>query len=67
MHAQHLDLSAQPSLVCCFFPQNTQTALATMVNFILTAIIGQFFLSMLCSMRYGVFFFFAGRRRVGLG
>lgn len=36
------------------------TALATQVNFLLTFVIGQCFLSMLCSMRYGVFFFFAG-------
>jgi hypothetical protein len=41
------------------------TALATIVNFILTFIIGQCFLSMLCSMRYGVFFFFAGEQAVG--
>eukprot|EP00775_Hariotina_reticulata_P013342 gene13342-13470_t len=37
------------------------TALATMVNFVLTFMIGQCFLAMLCSMRWGVFIFFAGR------
>jgi hypothetical protein len=31
-----------------------------MVNFALTVVIGQSFLSMLCTMRAGVFFFFAG-------
>ncbi|WIA37403.1 hypothetical protein OEZ86_014328 [Tetradesmus obliquus] len=53
-----------PWLVCSEVqPMHTRaagTALATIVNFILTFIIGQCFLSMLCSMRYGVFFFFAG-------
>jgi len=54
-----------PWLVCSEVqPLHTRaagTALATVVNFILTTIIGQFFLPMLCTMRYGVFFFFAGR------
>lgn len=36
------------------------TALATVSNFLLTFIIGQFFLSMLCAMKWGVFLFFAG-------
>lgn len=53
-----------PWLVCSEVqPMHTRaagTALATIVNFVLTFIIGQCFLSMLCSMRYGVFFFFAG-------
>lgn len=53
-----------PWLVCSEVqPLHTRaagTALATVVNFILTTIIGQFFLPMLCTMRYGVFFFFAG-------
>ena len=35
-------------------------AINTFVNFITTFIIGQFFLSMLCSMQWGVFLFFAG-------
>jgi MFS transporter, SP family, sugar:H+ symporter len=35
------------------------TAIATVVNFIFTFIIGQAFLSMLCVMKNGVFFFFA--------
>lgn len=43
------------------------TALATQVNFALTFLIGQCFLSMLCSMRYGVFFFFAGANGIGVG
>jgi hypothetical protein len=53
-----------PWLVCSEVqPMHTRaagTALATIVNFVLTFIIGQCFLSMLCAMRYGVFFFFAG-------
>jgi hypothetical protein len=53
-----------PWLVCSEVqPLHTRaagTALATMVNFLLTFVIGQCFLHMLCSMRYGVFFFFAG-------
>ena len=36
------------------------TAIATFCNFITTFIIGQSFLSMLCVMEFGVFFFFAG-------
>jgi len=35
-------------------------AINTFVNFITTFIIGQFFLSMLCTMQWGVFLFFAG-------
>lgn len=36
------------------------TAINTCVNFLTTFIIGQTFLSMLCSMKFGVFYFFAG-------
>ena len=36
------------------------TAINTAVNFLMTFIMGQCFLSMLCGMEYGVFFFFAG-------
>lgn len=35
-------------------------AINTAINFLLTFIIGQFFLSMLCAMKFGTFFFFAG-------
>jgi len=35
-------------------------AINTFVNFITTFVIGQFFLSMLCTMQWGVFLFFAG-------
>ncbi|KAF8065876.1 STP13 [Scenedesmus sp. PABB004] len=53
-----------PWLVCSEVqPLHTRaagTGLATIVNFALTFVIGQCFLSMLCAMRYGVFFFFAG-------
>jgi hypothetical protein len=41
------------------------TALATVANFLLTFVIGQCFLSMLCAMKWGVFLFFAGKQRVG--
>eukprot|EP00877_Chromochloris_zofingiensis_P002379 jgi/Chrzof1/12141/Cz06g22210.t1 len=36
------------------------TALNTVVNFLLSFVIGQCFLSMLCKMKWGVFYFFAG-------
>lgn len=36
------------------------TAINTCVNFLTTFIIGQSFLTMLCSMKFGVFYFFAG-------
>lgn len=52
-----------PWLVCSEVqPMHTRaagTALATIINFVLTFIIGQFFLSMLCSWHDGVFYFFA--------
>lgn len=44
-------------------PLETRSAgfsISVLTNFILSFIIGQFFLSMLCTMEYGVFFFFAG-------
>jgi sugar porter (SP) family MFS transporter len=44
-------------------PLETRSAgqsIATTVNFLLSFIIGQAFLSMLCSMQYGTFLFFAG-------
>lgn len=58
-----------PWLVCSEIqPLHTRaagTALATQVNFLLSFLIGQCFLTMLCSMRYGVFLFFAGRVSAG--
>lgn len=36
------------------------TALGTSVNFLLSFVIGQAFLPMLCAMKFGVFYFFAG-------
>lgn len=40
--------------------RSTGQAINVAVNFLVTFIIGQFFLSMLCSMEFGIFFFFAG-------
>lgn len=36
------------------------TAINTFVNLLMTFVVGQTFLSMLCAMKFGVFFFFGG-------
>lgn len=43
------------------------TAAAVVSNFLWTFVVGQVFLTMLCSMRFGVFLFFAGMVRVQAG
>ncbi|CAN1812372.1 Sugar transport protein MST7 [Linum perenne] len=48
-----------PSEVCPLEIRSAGQAINTGVNMLFTFIIGQFFLSMLCGLKYGLFFFFA--------
>ncbi|CAN0888269.1 Sugar transport protein 10 [Linum grandiflorum] len=48
-----------PSEVCSLEIRSAGQAINTSVNMFFTFFIGQFFLSMLCGMKYGLFFFFA--------
>ncbi|GAX75106.1 hypothetical protein CEUSTIGMA_g2550.t1 [Chlamydomonas eustigma] len=49
-----------PSEIATIETRAAGTAIATCTNFLFTFLIGQCFLSMLCSMTWGVFLFFAG-------
>jgi len=49
-----------PSEIQPLETRSTGQAITVSVNFIFTAVIGQAFLTMLCTMQYGMFLFFAG-------
>jgi len=49
-----------PSEIQPLETRSTGQAITVSVNFIFTAVIGQAFLTMLCTMQYGIFLFFAG-------
>eukprot|EP00775_Hariotina_reticulata_P012572 gene12572-12704_t len=49
-----------PSEIQPLETRTSGTAINTFVNLLMTFAVGQCFLSMLCAMRFGVFFFFAG-------